>query len=250
MTQFLLKPAAAATLSGALALVMLTSAAMAHDTGPAKPTPTISVSATGTAEIAPDMAVIDLSVLREAETAREALDANTAAMAEVLAAMQEEGIADRDLQTSNFSIQPIVVYPRSTNGRQDPPRITGYRVVNALTVRVRDLDRVGAILDLSVSLGVNQGGGISFTNDDPSEAITRARTEAMQAAIAKATTLTEAAGIGLGAILSISEHSDQPRPIAMARAEMAMASDSAPVPIAAGENTYRVTVNVSFELDQ
>lgn len=214
-------------------------------------TPQITVSATGTADIAPDMAVIGLTVLREADTAREALDANTKAMAEVLAAMQAVGIAERDLQTSNFNIQPRYVYPEPKDGIRPEPRIVGYQVSNSLTVRVRDLERLGAILDQSVTLGVNQGGGISFTNDDPSAAITEARTKAMQAAISKAETLTAAAGIGLGRILSISEQSSEPRPMPVARAAMMeMAADAAPVPVAAGENNYRVSVSVTFELEQ
>lgn len=213
--------------------------------------PQISVSATGMADVAPDMAIINLTVLRQADTAREALDANTDAMAQVLDAMRGEGIEDRDLQTANFNIQPRIVYPEPTNGVRPPPVITGYDVSNSLTVRVRDLDRLGAILDQSVTLGVNQGGGIMFTNDDPAAALDEARTEAMQIAIAKAQTLTEAAGIGLGRILSIAENSNQPRPVPMARSDMAMvAAEAAPVPIAAGENTYRVTVNVTFELAQ
>jgi len=215
-------------------------------------TPQITVSATGSAEVAPDMAVINLTVVREAETAREALDANTAAMSEVLAAMQAEGIAERDLQTSNFNIQPRYVYPEPVDGERPAPRIVGYEVSNSLTVRIRDLERVGAVLDTSVTLGVNRGGGIRFTNDDPAEAIAQARTEAMRNAIAKAETLTEAAGIGLGRILSISENSNGPRPMAIERAAV-MQSDmgnAAPVPVAAGENSYQVTVNVTFELDQ
>lgn len=215
-------------------------------------TPQVSVSATGSAEVAPDMAVINLTVVREAETAREALDANTAAMSEVLAAMQAEGIAERDLQTSNFNIQPRYVYPEPVDGERPAPRIVGYEVSNSLTVRIRDLERVGAILDTSVTLGVNRGGGIRFTNDDPAEAIAQARSKAMRNAIAKAETLTEAAGIGLGRILSISENSNEPRPMAIERAAV-MQSDmgnAAPVPVAAGENSYQVTVNVTFELDQ
>lgn len=215
-------------------------------------TPRISVSATGTADIAPDMAVIHLTVLREAETAREALDANTEAMAGVLEAMRAEGIEARDLQTSNFSIRPRLVYPEPAGGMRPAPRIAGYKVSNSLTVRIRDLGRLGAILDASVTLGVNQGGGITFTNDDPSAAIAEARTEAVRNAIAKAETLAGAAGIGLGPILSISERAPEPGPMPLARAAMTnMAAEAAvPVPVAAGENTYRVSVNVTFELDR
>ncbi|WP_306119584.1 MULTISPECIES: SIMPL domain-containing protein [unclassified Roseitalea] len=234
------------------AMVALAAGPVLAQSQPARePAPQISVSATGTAELAPDMAVITLTVQREAETARAALDENTAAMTEVLEAMKAEGIAERDLQTANFNIQPVYSNPNAGNGRREEPRIVGYRVFNSLTVRIRDLSRLGSILDRSVTLGVNQGGGITFTNDDPSEAIEQARVQAMRNAIAKAETLTEAAGIGLGEILSISEHSGQPSPRPMARAAiMQMAADSAPVPVAAGENTYRVDVNVSFALDQ
>ncbi|XHC16436.1 SIMPL domain-containing protein [Oceaniradius stylonematis] len=246
-----LKPIRTSPIAAAFAATALTAAAGHAIAADNDITPQITVSATGTADIAPDMAVIGLTVLREAETAREALDANTEAMAEILAAMRAEGIAERDLQTSNFNIQPRYVYPEPKDGIRPAPRIVGYQVSNSLTVRVRDLDRLGAILDQSVTLGVNQGGGISFTNDDPSAAITEARTKAMKAAISKAGTLTEAAGIGLGRILSISEQSSEPRPMPVARAAMMeMAADAAPVPVAAGENTYRVSVNVTFELAQ
>lgn len=237
-------------------LVLATAAAGAPQAALAQqsePTPRIVVSGEGTAEVAPDMAVTTLTVVREAETAREALDANSRAMAEILAAMQAEGIEERDLQTSNFSIEPKYVYPKDpADGDREPPRIVGYTVSNSLTVRIRDLDRLGAILDRSVTLGVNQGGGISFTNDDPSEAIEEARVKAMQDAMAKAKTLTGTAGVELGKVLEISENSFRPQPVPMARAKMAMmeAADSAPVPVAAGENSYSVTVNVTFALEQ
>jgi uncharacterized protein YggE len=132
----------------------------------------------------------------------------------------------------------------------EAPRIVGYTVRNSLSVRIRDISRVGVVLDKSVTLGVNEGGSIMFTNDDPSEAMTQARVEAMQEAIAKANTLAGAAGVKVGRVLEISEQSYSPRPIPMARAEMAMARSADAVPVATGENTYKVTVNVSFAIDQ
>jgi len=237
-------------------LVLATAAAAAPQAALAQqsePTPRIVVSGEGSAEIAPDMAVVTLSVVREAETAREALDANSLAMSDVLAAMEAEGIEKRDLQTSNFSIEPKIVYPKNySDGEREQPRIVGYTVRNSLTVRIRDLGNLGSILDRSVTLGVNQGGGIAFTNDDPSQAIEEARVKAMQEAIAKAKTLTGTAGVGLGKVLEISESSYRPQPVPLARAEMAMmdAAKSAPVPVAAGENSYSVTVNVTFALEQ
>jgi uncharacterized protein YggE len=216
------------------------------------PYPRILVSGEGSVDIAPDMAVLSLMVTREAATARAALDANASAMTGVLAAMREQGIAERDLQTSKFSIQPRYHYPKQQSaGEQRSPKIVGYTVRNGLTVRVRDISQVGEVLDSSVTLGVNEGGNILFTNDDPSSAITLARTNAMHDAMAKANTLAQAAGVKTGKLLEISEQSYRPRPMPMARTEMAMMSaDSGGVSVAAGENTYKVTVNVSFAIEQ
>jgi hypothetical protein len=231
------------------ALAIMPAAALAQTPEADKPG-IISVTGEGAASLAPDMAVVTMSVLRQEKTARAALDANNRAMTEVLAAMKEAGIETRDLQTSSFSIDPQYFYPQSSNNKPVEPQITGYRVSNTLTVRVRDLSKLGTILDKSVTLGVNQGGQIQFTNDDPSAAVTEARKDAMRDAIAKAKTLTEAAGIDLGRISQISEQHRTPSPVPMMRAEMAMKASSDAVPVASGENQYSVTVNVSFELKQ
>lgn len=216
-----------------------------------EPVPRIVVTGEGSVDIAPDMAVLLLSVNREASTAREALTANSAAMGKVLQAMTGLGIEKRDLQTANFDIQPRYTYPgRQGSGPEEPPKLVGYIVRNSLSVRVRDISRLGEVLDTSVTLGVNEGGSIVFSNDDPSAAITQARVKAMEEALAKARTLADAAGVTLGNVLEISEQNYSPRPMPMmAKAEMAMDSGGA-VPIAAGENTYRVTVNVTLAIAQ
>ena len=210
----------------------------------------INVSATGEASIAPDLAFLSLTVMRESQTAREALTANNAAMTEVLAAMKAFGIEDRDLQTSNFSINPIYVYPDSSQS-QSTPKITGYQVSNGLSVRLRDLAKLGELLDQAVTLGVNSIGNVTFGNDKPDEAIKTARIEAMKEAVDKAKVLVEAAGAKLGKIISINESSNQPQPMAM-MARMEAADSAAPksVPVAAGESSYAVNVNVSFEIIQ
>jgi len=209
--------------------------------------PKISVTGEGEATLSPDMALITLAVVEEAETAREAMDANNAAMAAIIAKLKEEGIEARDLQTSGLSINPQYVYPNNRND-EEKPRITGYQVTNQLSVRIRDLSKVGQILDQSVTLGVNQGGQISFTNEDPSEALTEARKRAVEEAMAKAKTLADAAGVTLGNVIEISERMSRPQPMPMAgkmmRAEMA--ADS--VPVEAGENSYSVQVEVTFSL--
>ena len=214
------------------------------------PPPRIVVTGQGSVDIAPDMAILTLTVTRQAETARAALDANSAAMTEVHKAMQATGIENRDLQTSGFSIQPNYIYPAPQgSGEREPPRIVGYTVRNSLTVRVRDIDAVGSILDKSVSLGVNEGGNISFINADPDAAISEARTRAVRDAIARADTLAAAAGVKRGALLEISEQSYNPRPVPMMEMAMGRAADAAP-PVAVGENTYQVSVNVTYAIEQ
>lgn len=221
--------------------------AVAEDAKPA----TISVSATGKANVTPDLAILYLNVLREADTAREALNANNQAMADVLKAMKDSGIKERDLQTSNFSIQPKYFYPKiSSSGERRVPKIEGYTVSNALTVRIRDLTKVGEILDRSVTLGVNSGGGITFTTNDPTDALAKARAAAMKNAIAKAKTLAESAGVSLGKILEISEQNrGRPQPRQLARVAAAE-SVAAAVPVASGENGYEVVVNARWEIAQ
>jgi len=210
---------------------------------------TIMVSGEGEATVAPDMAVISLAVVRDADTASEALSANSAAMTEVLAALKAQGIAEKDLQTTDFSIQPKYKQETRTDGSYEAPVIVGYTVSNGLTVRVRDLAKLGALIDQSVKLGVNQGGGISFTNDDPEATIEAARKQAVEKAAAKAKTLTDAAGVKLGRVVEISENFARPMPQVYAAAPMAKMGDEA-MPIASGENLYTVTVNITYAIEQ
>lgn len=233
-------------------MLSIVPALLATPAGAESQPPRIVVSGLGSVQLAPDQAMLSLTVEREAKTARAALDANSQAMQAVLAAMRGQGIADRDLQTSNFSIQPRWVYPRAMPGEEpQPPVLVGYSVANSLTVRVRDLERVGAVLDQAVSLGVNRDGQLRFISSDPSAALAEARRKAMTDAIEKARTLAEAAGVGLGKILEISEGSQPaPRPMAKVAVMAAMAPEAAPVPIAAGENSFQVSVQVIFAIAQ
>ena len=207
-----------------------------------QPSPRIQVSGEGEAALKPDLAVLTLSVMREADSAREAMSAANQAMEAVIAAMKEAGIAARDLQTAGLQINPRYEAKKHADGSQTS-EIAAYQVANTLSVRVRDIAAVGAVLDQAVTLGVNQGGGILFGNEDPASALTQARTAAVKDAIAKAGTLAAAAGVELGPIVEISEQAYNPRPMPyMARAEMA----SGAAPVEAGENSYRVQVNVTF----
>lgn len=214
-----------------------------------QPRPRISVTGEGEASVSPDMAILTLSVTREAETARAALDANNEAMEKVITAMKEEGIAAKDLQTAGLTINPQYVYPDGKSDQKEP-RITGYQVTNTLTVRARDIAKIGSLLDRAVTLGVNQGGNIVFTNDDPSKALEEARRGAVADAMAKARTLAEAAGVELGKVRQISEHSIAQPPMPLRAKAMRMEAAPAAVPVEAGENTYHVGVSMVFGLKQ
>jgi uncharacterized protein YggE len=235
MTRFYLPLALAA----AMAFPMLAQAAD-------MPPPRIIVTGEGESAVAPDMALLSLSVMREAKTAREALDANNEAMAAVIAAMKASGVAERDLQTAGIQIAPRYNFTNKPDGSQEA-ELVAYQVTNTLSIRIRDIAKTGEILDKSVSLGVNQGGGVSFVNEDPSKTITEARKRAVADAIAKARTLSEAAGVELGRVLEIADQSYAPSP-APILAKAAFAAERDSVPVQAGENSYRVQVNMTFEL--
>ncbi|KQS76845.1 hypothetical protein ASG25_15615 [Rhizobium sp. Leaf384] len=207
----------------------------------------IEVSGEGRAAVAPDMAIVSFSVVTDAKTAREALDANSKSMTDVLAALKTSGIAERDLQTSGFAVNPQYRYPENNNGNE-PPTLIGYQVANTLTVRLREIAKLGAIIDQAVTLGVNQGGSIQFTNDKPDATLNDARKAAVADAMAKAKILAEAAGVKLGRVIEISENAGRPEPMPMMARAMAKDMAEASVPIANGENSYTVTVNLTFAI--
>jgi len=211
----------------------------------ADPTPPrIVVTGEGEATMVPDLAILSLGVMREAATAREALDAGNAAMAAVIAAMKEGGVAERDLQTSGLSIQPRYTYNSKPDGTQEAV-LVGYQVSNNLTVRLREIGKLGTLLDRAVTLGVNQGGSISFANADTKAAVREARKRAVEDAVDKAKTLAEAAGVEVGSVIEISDQIAGPSPMPIT----AKAYDRAEgVPVEAGENAYSVQVTVTFAI--
>ncbi|MDF0696860.1 SIMPL domain-containing protein [Rhizobium sp. MC63] len=214
----------------------------------AKPREVISVTGDGESSMAPDMAIVTLSVVKQAKTAREALDENNKAMKDVLDSLKSGGIAERDLQTSGFSIQPQYNYPQPVDGQQQQPQLIGYQTINAVTVRLRDLAKLGQVIDQSVTLGINQGGDIQFTNDKPEAALEEARKNAVTEAVKKAKTLSEAAGVKLGRIIEINENEPRPLPQPAYRATMMKEADAA-VPVQGGETTYHVSVTVTFAIE-
>ena len=208
----------------------------------------ISISGEGEINAAPDMAFINSGVVTTAKTAREALTQNTVAMANLVLLLTNSGIDERDIQTSNFSVSPQYSYNSTSNN--SPPKIVGYRVSNSLSVAVRDLNILGDIIDRAVSVGANSINSVSFALDDPSSLLAEARNKAMANAIGKAQLYAAAANVELGRIRLISENAGfMPQP--QAEYDMVrMAAKASPVPMQAGELTYRATVSVQWELEQ
>lgn len=224
-------------------LMMGAAMAQAQDKSARNADRTVSVSASGTVSAEPDMAHISTGVVTEAETAREALNRNTAAMKKVVEGLKSLGIAARDIQTSSFNVEPRYAQNRSASG--GTPQINGYRVVNNVRIVARDLPRLGDILDQLVTLGANQMHGLSFAVSKAETLKDEARKEAMANARRRAKLFAEAEGAELGSVLAISEDVAHiaPRGGMMARTAMAEA-----VPIEAGSQTLEVRVSVTWAL--
>ena len=235
----------AASFAAAATLVM---PAFADDTA-GKPG-TISIQGVGEVVSAPDTASVTTGVATLGKTAREALTANTTAVAALISALKGFNIDAKDIQTSGFSVNPQYVYPeKDATGAVPPPVIAGYQVQNGVNVTVRKLPDLGKILDGIVSVGANTINGVTFTVDDPSKLLDEARKAAFADAEAKAKIYTTAAGVGLGRIVSIAENPPDNAPRPMAMKAMAFANDAAPVPVEAGQLTYDVNVAVEWELN-
>jgi uncharacterized protein YggE len=208
----------------------------------------LTVSAEGRSTRAPDLAVFNAGVASTGKTAGEALSANAADMNRVIAALKRVGIADRDIQTSNLSLNPVYAEQRRLpDGRADetPPKITGYQVSNTVTVRQRNLAEFGKVIDTLVSAGANQVNGPTFEVANSDAATDEARIDAVRKARTRAELYASAAGLKLVRVLTISETGGFSPPVPMYRMAM-KSSDSTPV--APGEVALNVTVAVQFEL--
>ena len=203
------------------------------------PPPAISVTGEATVSVPPDQAQIDGGVTTDAKTAREASDANNAAMGKVLLALKVAGIDEKDYQTSRLSLQPQ--YAPNHNG---PSPVVGYRASNRVTVRIRDVTKVASMIDVLVGAGANDIGGINFVVSQASKLLDDARTNAIADARRKAEIYAKAAGVTLGEPLSISEESAA-SPVFRSNK---MAVGMAATPVAQGEETLSISVSVSWAI--
>jgi uncharacterized protein YggE len=206
---------------------------------------TISVTGQGETAAPPDMATVQTGVVTIGTTAAEALSANKEAMEKILAVLKTHQTASKDIQTSSFNVTPE--YKRDDRGRREP-EIIGYRVTNQLRVKVRNLPNLGNVLDALVRAGSNQVSGVSFGVDDPTGVLNQARNRAIADARSRAELYGQAAGVQVGNVLTISEQPvELPRPQFLSRS--LAAAEASPVPVATGEQEFRVRIHVVFALE-
>lgn len=204
----------------------------------------LSVSATAEASRVPDIATISTGVVTQAADANAAMRANAQQMDKVREAIKAAGIADRDVQTSGINLHPQYRYAEN-----QPPTITGYQATNTVNVKVRDLTKLGKVLDAFVASGANQVNGPSFEIDKPDEAYDEARLAALKKAQARAKTYADALGLQVRRIVSVSEGGGSlPRPMPMMRAMAADAGMAKETSVSPGETTLSVSIDVVFEL--
>ena len=212
-----------------------------------QPETTLSINANAAVKRAPDLAILSGGVQTDAKTAAEAIAENAKRMDGVFKTLDRAGVGKRDIQTSNFSLQPRYDYDRR---KGEAPLLVGYTASNQITVRVRDMEKVGATIDAMVSEGGNVFSGVRFALDDPSEALNEARRTAMGEALDRAELYADAAGLSVKRIVTINERSSgQPRPQPLARAQLLDVAAESATQIAGGEISYDITVSVLFELE-
>lgn len=235
---------------GAIAFIILclsstTSMSAATPAEPKTPLRSIRLDATGSVKAKPDMAQITLGVASEGDTARAALDQNNAATARVIDVLKQSDVTPEDIQTVDFSVRPRY---EPNKGSDKTAIINGYRVVNLLRITVRNLNRLGEILDKAVTQGSNEIGGIMFDVAEPAKLLDEARKRAMENAKARASLYAAAAGASLGRVLTVDEQSVSPwRPRTYGATRMD--AKAVEVPIQSGEAELQVQISVMWELE-
>jgi uncharacterized protein YggE len=203
----------------------------------------LTISAEGTTDGNPDMAVVNLGVTTDGATAQAALTANSQRMNALTQALRRAGIAERDIQTSNISVNPQYQYQEN-----QPPRLTGYQATNTVVARVRNVSRVGAAIDAAVAAGGNTVNGVSFTFQDTVAQLDAARRNAVQAARSRAELYATAFGLHIQRIIAISEGGGYSPPMPMPMYARMAADSAPPPPVSPGEITTSASISVTYEL--
>jgi uncharacterized protein YggE len=221
--------------NSAQATTNVTQASTASDAG-------ISVSGTGKASAKPNIATAVVGIQVTTNTLAEATSQANTKMSAIINQVKSMGVADKDMQTINYSVSPVT---QQNTPQNTTPRITGYNVSNQLRITIRKIDDLGKILDGAVTAGANNIYGVSFSIEDPKPLQAQARADAVKDAQDKAGQLAKAGGLTIGKIVFINEGTVSPQPIFRAAAAP-MALDSSAVPVQTGELEVTVSVDVRF----
>lgn len=207
-------------------------------------TDAFTVTGEGKVSVAPDIAVVSAGVQSQGATVKLVQEQLNKSISAVTAAVKRAGIGDKDIQTAGYAINPMYDFSQRTQ------RITGYQASSNLTIKVRAIDSVNAVIDAATGAGANQVGGITFDVDDKTKAQDEARKLAVTDAKKKAEAAAKAAGFTLGAIMNYSENFGAlPRPIPMlAKTAEAESVDAAATQVSPGSNEIAVTVSLSYEI--
>jgi uncharacterized protein YggE len=206
----------------------------------------VEVAGEGSVSAAPDFAELTLGVTNTGKNAGDAVAANAQAANALVALIKAEGVAPADIQTSTVSVSPMFSQP--SPNQETAPTVTGYSVSNNVSVRLRDIPRLGALLDKAVTAGANSIYGIGFGHNNPSALLDKARPLAVADARRKAEIYAAAGGGRIGRLMVLTEEAGRQPPVAFSRVYTAAAA--APTPIEVGEDKLTVTVNARFELTQ
>jgi uncharacterized protein YggE len=228
-----------------MALLSMASACAPAARAESPPPRLISVRGVGRAAVKPDIAVVRLGAEMRAPTVGEATADVARRSAAVIERLKTLGVADRDIATVTYSIDPVLA-PRRTE--EDATRIAAYRAVNVVQVKIRDLAAVGRILDAALAAGANTMTGLHFTVDDPSRPEAEARARAVKAAMSTAQQLAAAAGVGLGELMSLTEDAAPPRPMMRMESRAVAAAAPAMGPVESGEVEIAVSVEAHYRI--
>ncbi len=209
---------------------------------PAEPLPSITVTGTGEVLVKPDLARVDIGVVTQFESASVGVRRNNEAVEKLLGALDEYGIAESDIQTSNFRVAPQYEYDRSGQA----PRLIGYRVTNQVRVAVRRIADLGTLLDEVVTAGANQINNVTFAVNEAKSFEDTARRRAMADAHRKAALYAQEAGVRLGSVHRVEEATDT---VAIRQFDFDAAQEARAVPIAPGQQTLRQHVRVTFAIE-
>jgi len=233
-------------LSGLVVLPLYTPPSLAADHSSPR---TVTVSGQAHVSGVPDKAQVTAGVVTRADTAAQALSANSAQMRKLFQVLSNFGIPETARRTTSFNVSPVYSRPpRNSANRNEPPRIIAYDVRNQVAVDVADFDKLGPILGALGANGANQINGIRFSIANPKPLLDKARQLAMRDAKAKATLYVQEAGAKLGKVLQISESAIRgPSPKVFRSAAALEASDA--VPVARGSQDISARISVVFEIE-